>query len=63
MRVKRRDFRNPGRAYAAALDQLERAESKLARSFTAWLKARAVLRRVSRKLDVAAIGAQSVSGD
>jgi hypothetical protein len=49
--VKRRNLRNPGNAYAAALDQLDRAEVKLARSFNAWLKARKAVRSIGRKLD------------
>lgn len=49
--MKRRNLRNPGNAYADALERLEAAEAKLARAFNAWIKARRGVRSIGRKLD------------
>lgn len=40
-----------GRGYAAALEELGRAESKLARALMRWQKARHAVRRHERELD------------
>lgn len=40
-----------GRKYQKALDQLEIAERRMARAFTAWLKARRVVKSMGKKLD------------
>lgn len=48
--------RNPGAAYGAALDQLNRAELKLRRAFHAWEKRRAALIRAERRLDARELG-------
>ena len=40
-----------GTKYQKALDTLEAAEKKMARAFNAWIKARAQLRALGKKLD------------
>jgi hypothetical protein len=40
-----------GAVYQDALDALEAAEKKMARSFNAWIKARAKLRALGKRLD------------
>jgi len=43
--------RNPGKAYALALVQAERAEARMLRAFHAWEKRKAALRRAEFRLD------------
>lgn len=50
-----------GQRYAAALDELEKAETKLVRAQSRWRKARDTVRRLNRELDRAqahALGAR-----
>jgi hypothetical protein len=49
--MKRRRVKDPGQAYVKSLDEVEQIEKKMARLFNAWLKAKARLRSVNRKLD------------
>lgn len=43
--------RTLGAEYGKCLDDLERAERKMARAFNAWQKARARLRSLGKKID------------
>ena len=40
-----------GTKYQKALDTLEAAEKKMARAFNAWIKARARLRSIGKRID------------
>jgi len=47
--------RNPGLVYAKALDHHALIEQRLARLMNAWQKSRALLRRLEKRLDEAAM--------
>lgn len=49
----RRATRNPGQEYQTAVDNMTKADAKLARTFNAWQKARLRLRIAEKALDKA----------
>jgi hypothetical protein len=49
--MRRKRIKEPGTEYVKATDTLEEIEKKLFRVFNQWIKAKARLRHVNRKLD------------
>jgi hypothetical protein len=49
--MRRKRIKEPGIEYVKATDNIEEIEKKMARLFNQWLKAKARLRHVNRKLD------------
>jgi hypothetical protein len=49
--MKRKRIKEPGTEYVKIMDSVEEIEKRMARLFNQWLKAKARLRHVNRKLD------------